>query len=308
MDPRRKGRIGLFLISDRTGYQRLLAEDGVRTAQRLGLEVEVFSAEDTAALQSAQIIKFLNAHPSELLAVVAMPVSDIGYEQALESLARKVMKRGAGWIMLNRDVEDHVVRLRPEFPELPIGLVVHDNLQVGRIQGRQVKAVLNGRAASVLYVLGNVMTSAARDRRAGFLEVVTKPATVSAVEGMWSAESAEKVVSRWLTSAVTNESTVDILVGQNDPMALGARQALHRIARDRHRPEWLRVPVFGVDGLPTEGQRMVDERTLAGTVIVPPTSGAAIELVARFWQSSAPVPAKVVLDPRPYPADRKSVV
>jgi len=146
-----------------------------------------------------------------------------------------------------------------------------------------------------------VMTAAARDRRAGFLEIVTKPATVTAVEGMWSAESAEKVVGRWLT-ALASDGTVDVLVGQNDPMALGARQALHRLSRDRHRPEWLRVPVFGVDGLPNEGQRMVDERTLAATVIVPPTSGAAIELVARFWQSKAPVPAKVVLDPRPYPA------
>lgn len=301
MDVRRKGRIGLFTISDRTGYQRLLVEDGVRTAQRLGLEVEVFSADDTAALQSAQIVKFLHAHPDERLAVVAMPVSDIGHEQALESLARKVLKRGAGWMMLNRDVEDHVVRLRPEFPDLPIGLVAHDNLEVGRIQGRQVKSLLAGKA-SVLCVLGNVQTSAARDRRAGFLEMVTAPVTVTEVEGMWSADSAEKVVGRWLTSAATGETTVDVLASQNDPMAVGARQALHRVGRERNRPEWLRVPVFGVDGLPGEGRRLVDERTLAATVVVPPTSGPAIELVARFWQSQAPIPAKVVLDPKPYPA------
>jgi ribose transport system substrate-binding protein len=302
MDQRRKGRIGLFVISDRTGYQRLLIEDGVRAAQRFGLEVEVFSADDTAALQSAQIVKFLHAHPGpeERLAVVAMPVSDIGHEQALENLGRKVLKRGAGWMMLNRDVLDHVERLRPEFPDLPIGLVAHDNLEVGRIQGRQVRSVLNGKA-NVLYVLGNVQTSAARDRRAGFLEMVTPPVTVTEVEGMWSAESGEKVVARWLATAVTNDAPVDVVAGQNDPMAVGARQALHRVSRERNRPEWLKVPVFGVDGLPGEGQRWVDEKTLCATVAVPPTSGPAIELVARFWQSQAPIPAKVVLDPKPYP-------
>jgi ribose transport system substrate-binding protein len=301
MDQRRKGRIGLFVISDRNGYQRLLVEDGVRTAQRLGLEVEVFSADDTAALQSAQIVKFLHTHADERLAVVAMPVSDIGHEQALENLARKVLKRGVGWMMLNRDVQDHVERLRPEFPDLPVGLVAHDNLEVGRIQGRQVKAVLDGKV-HVLYVLGNTQTSAARDRRTGFLEMVTSPASITAVEGMWSLDSGEKIVGRWLAAAVTHDAAVHAIAGQNDPMAMGARQALHRVGRERNRPEWLTVPVFGVDGLPSEGQRYVDEKTLTATVVVPPTSGPAIELVARFWQSQAPIPAKVVLDPKPYPA------
>jgi ribose transport system substrate-binding protein len=293
-------RIGLFVITNTTGYQRLLADDARRAAERLGIPLEVVSGDDTAALQSAQIIKFLNAHAGEQLAVIVMPVSDIGHEQALESLARKVLAKGAGWIVLNRDLEDNVQKMRGEFPGLPVGLLRVDNREIGRIQGRQVKALLPT-GGGVLCVMGSVLTSAARDRRAGFHETCGNVA-VSEVEGMWSEASAEKVVTRWLSSPAAQDVSLKAVACQNDPMALGARQALHRAARERDRLEWMRVPVLGVDGLPDEGQRLVDERTLAATVVVPPTSGAAVELVARFWREDAPIPARVVLDPRPYPA------
>jgi ribose transport system substrate-binding protein len=297
-----KKRIGLFLVSHQTGYQRLLAEDAQRTARKLELELDVFSADDTSAQQSAQVVKFLNAHPGEPLAVVVMPVSDIGYEQALDSLARKVLSRGAAWVVLNRDLEAHVLRMRAEFPRVPAALIAVDNRQIGRIQGRQVKALLAGRAGALLHVAGNLLTSAARDRRAGLLEVVTPQVAVAEVEGMWSADSADRVVTRWLTGALSQGATLDVLACQNDPMALGAREALQRLARERGRPEWLRVPVLGVDGLPSEGQRRVDEGVLAATIVVPPSSGPAVELLARAWQSGWSVTPKLVLEPRPYPA------
>jgi ribose transport system substrate-binding protein len=292
--------IGLFVIHERTGYQRLLAEEGRRVAKKMGVGLEVFSADDTAALQSAQIVRFLNTHPDEHLAVIAMAVSDIGHERPLANLARKVLSRGAGWVMLNRDLEAHVAEMRREFPSMPVSLVGIDNREIGRIQGRQVKAALGGRPSCVLYVVGSALTSAARDRRAGLLDVVTSPTEVVEVEGMWSMESGEKAVARWLASPAAQESALDLVACQNDPMAVGARQAVERAARDRNRPDWGRVPLMGVDGLPEEGQRLVDEGALAATVIVPPTSGPAVEMVARFWQSGAPLPARFVLDCKPY--------
>jgi ABC-type sugar transport system substrate-binding protein len=298
----RKKRVGLFLISDRTGYQRLQAEEGRNAAQKTRLELEVFSADDTAAQQSVQIVRFLHAHPQEQLAVVVMPVADIGHEQAIESLARKVLSQGVAWLVLNRDLAAHVLKMRAEFPQLPVGLITIDNHEVGRIQGRQVRALLAKNAGTVLCVLGNALTSAARDRRAGLLEILTSAVPVSEVEAMWSADSAGKVVARWLTSAILNEGSLAVVACQNDPMAVGARETLHRLAQERNRPEWMRVPVLGVDGLPTEGQRLVDQRTLAGTVVLPATAGQAIELLARAWHAQAAIAAKLVLQPRPYPS------
>jgi ribose transport system substrate-binding protein len=292
-------KIGLFLISHTTGYQRLMADEGLRAARQAGLDLEVFWADDTAALQSAQIVKFLHAHGGDEMAVVVMPVSDIGHEAPLDNLARKVLSRGAAWIVLNRDLEPHVLALRAEFPRLPVALVAIDNREIGRIQGRQVKARLPADGA-LLVVVGSATTSAARDRRAGLLEVATRPVVVSEVEAMWSAESADKAVARWLTLARAQE--VQLVACQNDPMAVGARQALHRLARERGRPELLSVPVLGVDGLAGEGRRLVDEGTLAATVIVPPSAGAAIERLAVVWRSGGSIPPKVVLQPTPYPA------
>lgn len=294
-------RIGLFLVSDQMAYQRLLAEDALRAAQKAHIDLDVFSADDTAAQQSNQIVKFLHAHPDEQLAIISMPVMDIGHEQPLENLGRKVLSRGVAWMLLNRDVEPHVLRMRGEFPSLPVGLVTIDNLEIGRIQGRQVKSLLPAKGATILHVLGSTMTSAARDRAVGLREVVTPFVTLYEVQAMWSPDAAEKLVARWLSSAA-HEGALHAIVCQNDPMAVGARRALVRLSRERNKPEWRRMPLLGVDGLLTEGRRLVDERALVATVIVPPTSGRAVELLAKAWQSQTPVPQKVVLEPKPYPA------
>jgi ABC-type sugar transport system substrate-binding protein len=301
MTPPRPKRIGLFLISERTGYQRLLAESGIRAAKAAGLPVDVFTADDTAAQQSAQIVRFLHAHPDEDLAIVAMPVNDLGYEVPLRNLARRVLGRGFPWILLNRDVEAHVTEMRAEFPHVPIAQVTVDNREVGRIQARQAAALLGGREGTMLCVLGNMMTSAGRDRRAGLVEALPGSITRHEIEGLWSAESAEKVAARWLGSSAAARG-LDVVACQNDPMAMGSRQALHRLSRDAGRPEWMKVPVLGVDGVPGEGRRLVDEHVLAATVVIPPSAGTAVDLLVRAWSKATPIPAKVLLRPTPHPA------
>jgi ABC-type sugar transport system substrate-binding protein len=246
-------------------------------------------------------VRYLHDHAAADLAIVAMPVNDVGYEAPLHTLARKVLGRGCPWILLNRAVEAHVDQMRAEFPGGAIALVSVDHREAGRIQGRQVAARLGGRPGTVLCVLGNMMTTAARARRDGLAESLPRSSALPEVEGLWSAESAEKVTARWL--AATAPPALDAVAAQNDPMAIGARKALARMAAESRRPEWAKVPVFGIDGVPEEGQRLVDERVLAGTVVLPPSSGPAVELfAAAFPPARAAVPPRVMLAPRPYPA------
>jgi ABC-type sugar transport system substrate-binding protein len=295
-----RGRIGLFIVSEHRPYQRLQAEDARRAAERLGVELEVFSGEDTAIIQSTQIVKFLHAHPEGNSVVMVIPVSDIGHEVALQNLARKALGRGIGWMVLNRNLQSHVLQMRREFPALPVGLVAVDNHDIGRTQGQQVARMAGTATPSVLYVVGNVNASTARDRRAGLLEVLNGRANIAEVEALWSSASAEKVVSHWLDSQ--QDRHVDVLAAQTDGMALGALEALKRAARERKRPEWARVPAFGVDGLATEGQRLVNDKVLTATIVMPPTAGRAVELVARAWEGTPP-PAKLILQAKPYPAE-----
>ncbi len=66
-------------------------------------------------------------------------------------------------------------------------------------------------------------------------------------------------------------------------MAAGARNAI--AAR---KPEWLNVPFTGCDGLVDGGQRLVNEKVLAATVIMPPSTGPAIDLIANWIKSGTP--------------------
>ncbi len=79
-------------------------------------------------------------------------------------------------------------------------------------------------------------------------------------------------------------------------MAVGARRGIAS-----RRAEWLELPFIGCDGLPQGGQRLVKERQLAATIIVQPTAGPAVDLIAAHLKGT-PAPARVVLQPKPHPA------
>ena len=80
-------------------------------------------------------------------------------------------------------------------------------------------------------------------------------------------------------------------------MALGARAAIAAL-----RPQWLPSPFLGCDGLKDGGQRLVREGQLAASVVLPPTAGAAINMVAAHHRAPAAAPMRIVLTPAPYPA------
>ena len=62
-------------------------------------------------------------------------------------------------------------------------------------------------------------------------------------------------------------------------------------------PRLRRVRVTGLDGLPDRGQRWVAEGKLAATIVVPPTSGRAIDLLVQRWASGGRTPLKTVQTP-----------
>jgi ABC-type sugar transport system substrate-binding protein len=87
------------------------------------------------------------------------------------------------------------------------------------------------------------------------------------------------------------------VVCQNDAMAVGARRAMREL-----RPDWTDVPLTGCDGLPNGGQELVATGELAATVVKPPTTGPAIEVVARALSGEA-TPPHVVLEPTSWPSE-----
>jgi len=209
-------------------------------------------------------------------------------------VARNAVRAGIGWVLLNRGVA-YIEALRKEAPALAIANVTVDNGEVGRIQGRQLRALLP-KGGPVLYLQGPADTSAAHDRLLGVQDAV-KGAGIEfrVLNGDWTEGSGEKAVATWLRLKTSDLFVPDAVCGQNDLMAMGARKAL-----EAARPDWAAVPFLGVDGLPNGGQRLVTQGLLASTVVIPSCSGPALELAARFLKGGLP-PAQINVTPESFP-------
>jgi ribose transport system substrate-binding protein len=109
------------------------------------------------------------------------------------------------------------------------------------------------------------------------------------LKGQWTEESSYKAVCSWVRLPTSQKQVIDLVGAQDDSMAIGARKALQEQADEAVRAKWLSARFTGCDGLPNTGQEYVRSGLLAATVIVPPNTKLAIEmLVTAIQQGKAP--------------------
>lgn len=288
-----------FLVSltnDDNDYQIEQRESAEQAARKTGVDISVIHAQNDAINQSTQILKAVQS-PKELRpdAIIFEPVGGT----ALPQVARAAAKEGIGWVILNRDA-DYTGELRRS-SGAPIFAISSDHVEIGRIQGRQIAALLRG-GGSVLYVQGPSENAAAKERTAGTQE--TKPANVQLImlKAQWTQESAQKSVRSWLKLTTSQRSAVDLIAAQDDSMAMGARDAFKEIASEDERERWLKLPFLGCDGLPKTGQAWVRSGLLAATVFVPPNAGQAVEMLFDAIQNRNMPTEKVLTVPVSIPA------
>jgi ABC-type sugar transport system substrate-binding protein len=283
--------VASFLSKDQE-YQRMQAADAEAAAARGGFDIEILFAEQNAILQIHQLFKYVHAPAAERpFAIVVETVVGEG----LERVAKNAVRAGTGWALLNRRV-GYLDALRREYPNIPVCAVSGDQLEAGRIQGRQFKALLPS-GGSVLYIQGPADTSAGKERLQGCREVIEgSPIELRILEGSWTEESAEKVVTNMFRLKSAEAFRPDLVGSQNDAMAVGARKALTAI-----REEWARLPYTGCDGLPEGGQRLVQTKQLAATIVSPSNSGPAIDLLARWVRNKEVLPLMLTQTPVSYP-------
>src|SRR5262245_27532627 len=291
-------RIVASFITEDNDFQVFQAADARQEAARLGLELDVVFAGGNAIQQIQQL--FRHIHASERpFALIVEPVVDEG----MERVARNAVDAGIGWIVLNRRapyLPDLVAKRR----QLPVGSVSTDQLEVGRLQGRQFQALLPS-GGRVLYVQGPLHSAVVRERLTGLRgELQGKPIELTLIDADWTAAGAEKAVAFWSRSSLSAGLHLDIVGGQNDLIAAGSRRALMGHADPERRREWAVLRYTGVDGLPEGGKRMVERGELAATIVCPSNAGPAVGLVARFLEGR-PGPPELVLPPLSYPPIEK---
>ena len=286
--------VGLFLTG-LNDYQERLKEDALKRAKHLGFELDVHLADNDAQRQINQIKTAIERRAvTRTTAIMVCPVS----ENALSAAGRSAVVAGLDWVLLNRSA-DYLEALRQEFPRQVIFTVLPDQMEIGRIQGYQVRA-LAPPGERVLCITGRAETWSAGLRLAGLKEIAASLNPITDIDGSWTSEGALRAVDEWL-EVEGRKGSIGAFVAQNDDMALGTRQAL-RDAIARWSLPLGAVPIIGCDGSPRFGQRLVRERRLACTVAVSSSSGPELDWLHRARTGSERPPTQVVLAVTSFPA------
>ena len=286
--------VGLFLTG-LNDYQERLKEDALKRAKHLGFTIDLHLADNDPTRQLTQIKTAIERRAaSGLTALLVHPVS----ESALGAAGRAAVVAGLDWVLLNRSA-DYLEALREEFPRQVIFTVLPDQMEIGRIQGSQVRALANP-GDRVLCITGRPDTWSASLRLAGLKEVVGAANPVVDIDGSWTSEGARRAVASWLETE-GRQGPIGVFVAQNDDMALGTHQAV-RDASLRWGLPLAAIPVLGCDGSPRFGQRLVREHRLTCTVAVSSASGPALDWLHRARTAGERPPPQVMLPVTPFPA------
>jgi len=292
----KKIRILLSLTTDDNDYQIEQAQSAEKAAKRLDAALEIIFAGNDAITQSTQILKAVQA-PAESRpeAIVFEPVGST----ALPQVARAAAAAGIGWAVLNQDA-GYIEELR-KTSLAPMFAVSSDHLEIGRIQGRQLEALLP-KGGSVLYIQGPSDNSAAKERTQGMLETKRGNIQVTTLKAQWTEESSLRAVRSWLKLTTSQKAAMDVVAAQDDSMAMGARKAFQELKNEAERERWLKLPFTGCDGLPSTGQSWVRSGLLTATVFVPPNAGQAIEMLVQAVRQKKLPAARALIAPRSIPA------
>jgi ribose transport system substrate-binding protein len=288
-----------FLISlttDDNDYQLEQAEVARKAGRRLGVDVQIIHAANDPITQSQQLLKVIqSAATPRPDAIVLEPAGGT----ALPHVARAAVAAGIGWVVLNREA-DYTRELRKS-AKVPVFEIGSDHVEIGRIQGRQLAALVP-QGGAVLYIQGPSDSSAARERTQGLSETKPENIQLSMLKAQWTAASAYKTVSSWLRLSTSQRAPITLVAAQDDSMAVGARKVFEEQTTGADQDRWLKLPFTGCDGLPNTGQAWVRNGLLAATVIVPPNAGLAVEMLAKAMETGATPAAQTLTRPTSFPA------
>ncbi|HEU5401049.1 MAG TPA: sugar ABC transporter substrate-binding protein [Terriglobales bacterium] len=288
-----KHRVLLSLITESNDYQQEQASQGAIAAQRLGIALDTIFADGDAIMQSQQLLQAVQSKAVRPDAIMLEPVGT-----GLAVVARAAVSAGIAWIVMNREV-DYLRELRT-LDKAPCFEVSADHLEVGRIQGRQIAALLP-HGGNVLFIQGPTNQDATRLRTAGFGE--TKPANIQlrTLKGHWTEASGYEAVASWLRLSTSHQASLAAVLAQNDDMAIGARRAFQENTTGEERSRLLGVPFLGCDGLPKTGQAYIAKGLLHASVFTPALTGHALEILERTLSSGRQPSERTLIAPSSIP-------
>ena len=284
----KKLRVVVSLPND-NAYQHQQGEVAKAAGARLGLELQVLNAKDDSITQSQQLLEIIQsgvgAKPD---AIIVEPVTATG----LPRVAEAAVAAGIAWVVSNSDVD--YVRLLRKNPRVPVFTVSQGQYEIGRMQGKQIAALLP-EGGSVLYLEGPSMSSVATQRREGTSNA--KPGKVQNItlRSKWSEESAYQSVCAWLKLATSRAEKFSLVAGQTHELALGARKALQGVDDPEQKQKWLALPYLGI-GIARQVQPLVESKVLTAAVVTSVTMDIALKMLARAVETQVQPPERTIVE------------
>jgi ABC-type sugar transport system substrate-binding protein len=276
-------------------YLRAQTAAARAVADRFGVQLEVISAEMDPVGQGQQLLTLVQSRTSAGLdGILVEPVSAAG----LPRVAEAAVAARIAWVVSNAQV-DYIGTLRRN-SEVPVFVVSQDHLEVGRIQGRQIGAILpNG--GSVLYLRGPGMSWWATKRSEGLESSKPKNVEVKTLKVVGStSENAHNAVSSWLSLSKARPEGTQLIVSQNADFIDGARKAFQTNTSEPERTKWLALPRAGV-GTSDRSRPLVDQGQLCAAVVTSLTMDKALEMLVRALTEDLLPPEQTLVGAYSYP-------
>ncbi len=273
-------------------YQLLQEKTALAAGARLGLRVEVSWA---PAFDQLRTLKKRFLEPASVDAVVAEPAS----LSTMSFLLRELRGR-AGLALLNAWSPEVELASRSWDRASPFGTVSTDHAAIGRVQGEQVRRLARG--GHVLCVTGPRRSSAAQERLEALRATVGTGAEIIDTEaGEWTEAAGIMAFGDWYRVFRSRNPKLAAVAAQSDELAVGVRSAIRALPDAAHRAALEGARFLGVDACPGYGRRLVDDGTLAASVVAPANTGLALELLHSFWAQGRPLPLRSFTVPSRYP-------
>jgi ABC-type sugar transport system substrate-binding protein len=265
-------------------------------ASRLGIDLQVISADMDPILQSQQLLAAVQAKEGERPdAIVLEPVNATG----LPRVAEAAVAAGISWVISNAQV-DYITKLRRN-AKVPVFLVSQDHVEIGRLQGRQIAALLP-HGGSVLYLRGPAMSSIASRRFEGLERGKPQNVEIKSVKVQGStADNACASISSWLNLSTVRAEATHLIISQNADFIFGARKAVEAKADQTERAKWLSIPCLGA-GVASQLKPLVDHGTLCAAVLTSLTMDRVLDMLVQAIKKGSQPPEHTTVEAHSYPS------
>jgi len=163
-----------------------------------------------------------------------------------------------------------------------------NNELIGKEAGEYAAKLLKGRG-NIVEIWGLKGSTPAIERHNGFMEGIKNYAAIKIIysqDGAWLRENGRTIME----NALQRFDNINLVFGQNDPMALGAYLAAKNVDKAKN------IYFIGIDGLPGPegGIEAVADRQLSATFVYPTGGKEAIQTAIKILKDEK-VPKEITL-------------